>query len=428
MPSRRVVLGSLAGTSVALAGCGGRDTTGAWRRAGADRANTGFAPAVTGPRPPLTVLWEASIPGDRAISYPSPVIADSRVYVAWRGVDGDEAVVGLSARDATDGTRLWNRRVTTGEDPRDTDRLVWDSLTLADDALYLLAHDGLHSFTTSGERRWHVPFGGSPTNTVLDAGHPLVADGVVYAPTAGVTDHSDATEGVYALDAASGETVWHYEVPETDFGWTFPPAFGNGLVYVGLLEYGVVALDPATGTVRWETRVPADGPPTVLDGQVVVSIERDGETAISALDAVTGREAWRVPTGGGRLGRRVAVHPAHERIYHRQSLRTLVARDLHTGERRWRIDSFAAVFGGGVAVTPDRLYATVGTGRRNRKDGVAAFDPETGETLGVVAVSEGGLDSSLAVGESVVVTNQWSGPLVAVTRCPVAVGDACLVA
>lgn len=427
MFSRRAVLGSLAGATGALAGCGGRGETAVWRRAGFDRANTGFAPTVSGPRPPLTVRWEASLPGGRSVSHPSPVLADGRVYVAWRGIGDSEAVVGVSAHDATDGTRLWDQRVTTDDEPRNSNRLVWDSLTLADGAWYLLAHDGLHSFTTDGERRWHVPFGGTPTSTIPDGGHPVVADGVVYAPTAGVTEETDATEGLYAIDAASGEVVWRYDVPETDFGWTFPPALADGLVYAALLEYGVVALDPATGAVRWETRVPANGPPTVIDGQVILSTERDGETAVTALDAVTGRELWRVPTGGGRLGRRVAVHPALERVFHRQDLRTLVARDLRTGDCCWRVNSFESVFGGGTAVTSDRLYATVATEGRDREDGVAAFDPRTGETLGFVAVSEAGLDASLAVGESTVATTLWSGSLVAVGRCPVAVGDACLV-
>lgn len=428
MPSRRAILATIAGGATAsIAGCGTRERRGRWLRAGYDRANTGFSPVTSGPAPPLSTLWRGSLPGDRAISYPSPVIVGDRVLTAVRTIVDDRAAVRLVGFDASDGSRILETTVTTFEEPRTTYRLVWDSLTVADSSVFLLAYDGLHAFTTDGERLWHTPLGTSPTNTILDAAQPVVVDGVVYAPTAGATDHTDSGEAVFALDPATGEQVWRYDVPVVDDGWTFPPAYWSGSLYVSLLDVGVVALDPATGEPRWEYRMPANGPPTVADGIVVCSAERDGSSWIVALDAATGERLWRVSAADARLGRRLAVRPDLELCYHRQGLDALVARDLRTGERRWTADGSPGVFGGGVSLTPERLYATVATAGRDRDDGVAVFDPATGKRQGFVPINEAGLDSSLAVGDSLVVTNEWAGPLTAVQHCSLSLGDSCLV-
>lgn len=424
MPSRRAVLGSLAVTAAGgIAGCGTRTAVETdWRRAAGDDANTGRGP--DGPQPPLSVEWEHVLPEDRAVDHPSPVIADGEVYVATRQPRADTTHLRVVVLDAVDGSLLRETTVTTYDEPTTSSRLLWDSLVVTDRGVYVLAFDGLYALNNDLDRRWHVDLGGGPTTTVLASGQPAVADGVVYAATASTTDRTDGAEAVLALDAASGERRWTHDVQTSEHGWTFPPALADGTCYVSALDAGLLALDAQTGLLRWQASAAVNGPPTIADGTVFCSTDGGDadDSSILAVDADSGRELWRTEGGGSRLGRRVAV--GDERLYHRASLDAVVARDPETGAERWRATQYAP-FAGGSVVTDDYLYATVSTPGRDRDDGVAVFDPETGEVVSLAEITEAGLDTPLAVTDSLVVTNVF-GTVTALGTCSLPHGDRCL--
>lgn len=146
--------------------------------------------------------------------------------------------------------------------------------------------------------------------TGLDsAGHPVLRPGT--APT---------TEGTFLYPSVIGGTNW------------WPPAYSpkTGLLYVPTLHAGgtyysddilrrgdlftagastvstgqpywtaIKALDPATGVLRWEYRLPP--PPHVTLGGLAVTagdiVFGGGGSHFVALDARTGRELWRVNAG-----------------------------------------------------------------------------------------------------------------------------------
>jgi outer membrane protein assembly factor BamB len=104
----------------------------------------------------------------------------------------------------------------------------------------------VHSFTPSGERNWSAPLFPSTRGT-----HSTPAIVEEYVFTAGYDG------AVYAFHAETGEELWRTEVSDA-IGSS--PVYYDGLVYVATEFYtpsgGMVALDAATGAIRWEdTRV-----------------------------------------------------------------------------------------------------------------------------------------------------------------------------
>lgn len=430
MPSRRQLLTAVSvGGLGALAGCSSRNKVdGRWPRAGYDDGNTGYAPERRGPGATPTVAWSSDVPDGYYSS--SPVLYEDRVYIGYATEpyrDGPQEV-GLRVLDAGTGDQRRDVTVTSYRGDSTTDALYRDSLVFADGALYLVAFDGLHSLTPSGERRWHRPFGGSPTNSIQRSGHPVVADGTVYAPTASTTWETGATEAVYALDADTGDVAWRYVVPTDSYGWTFPPAYADSVVYVAALQYGVVALDAATGDVLWRTTLPGvAGPPTVAEGRVYVSLdapEESDRSHVVALSRETGEEVWRTTGSGTWLGRRIAA--ARGRVYHREHLDEFVARDAATGEEDWRRDEWANVHFGTPAVTDEALYVAVSTGGDD-DNGVAVLDPDTGEQRGFGGIgTDGGLNASVALSDGLAVVTSSFGAVYAFESCPLRVAGHCL--
>jgi outer membrane protein assembly factor BamB len=425
VPSRRAFLAAIGSAGgVALAGCLGRESvSGSWPRPGFDPARTGHAPDVTGPASTPTTRWTARFP-DRGVHTVAPALVDDAVLVASEAPAGDGTAVILRRFDATDGTATLTTTVTRYDD-RTSSAVLWNSLVADDRGLYLVAFDGVHALTRDGERRWHRPLGGGPATSIQSKAHPLVDDDTVYVPTAGTTSRTGGDEALYALDAADGTERWRHQPDADDFGWTFPPAAADGTCYLSALEHAVTAHDPATGEVLWETRLPANGPPTVADGRVFVSVEGDRveRSHVVALDAETGEERWRTTGGGTWLGRSVGV--ADGRVYHREHLSELVARDAATGDEVWRRSDFAAVSGAVPTVTADALYVPASLGGDDDA-ALAVLDPATGERLGAGRLGyDTRLDAAPAFGDGLAFL-ATGGTLRAFEACDVAAAGRCL--
>ncbi len=138
----------------------------------------------------------------------------------------------------------------------------------------------------------------------------IVADGVMYVTEPPTT--------VTALDPRNGRPIWSYvrPMPSNLRNIGFPltnrgVAILDDKVFVGTLDGAVVALDAATGAVRWEAKVGDNATghsitmaPLAVKDKIVVGIS-GGEAGIrgfiDAYDAKTGKLAWRtytVPTAG----------------------------------------------------------------------------------------------------------------------------------
>jgi alcohol dehydrogenase (cytochrome c) len=129
---------------------------------------------------------------------------------------------------------------------------------------------------------------------------PLVHDGVMFAHAYG--------DKVQAIDAATGDLLWQYSrrlpkdrAPSVKRGI----AIAGTRLYVPTSDTHIVALDAKTGRVVWDTPIadPAagygmTGGPLVANGKVMIGTtgRAPGGNFIVALDANTGKEAWRLYT------------------------------------------------------------------------------------------------------------------------------------
>jgi alcohol dehydrogenase (cytochrome c) len=140
---------------------------------------------------------------------------------------------------------------------------------------------------------WSLPPG---PNTAT----PLVHDGVMFVQGYG--------DQVQALDARTGDLLWHWQRPQPE-GST-PTVKKNIAIYAtnviaSTSDNHVIALDMKTGRVVWDrtigdfkTGMRTTGGPLVAKGKVMIGTvgQFPGGNFVVGLDAATGAEAWRVRT------------------------------------------------------------------------------------------------------------------------------------
>jgi glucose dehydrogenase len=132
-------------------------------------------------------------------------------------------------------------------------------------------------------------------NTVGSQTHPIVAGGVMYVGMAG--------NDVAAIDASSGAEIWRYRhkprtaLPQVPSNRGVAVAYG--LVFEATDDARVIALDQATGAVKWDHVVPPFDPAALLaPGQKAPEIQFNFRAAPLAYDGkvivgATGFEANR---------------------------------------------------------------------------------------------------------------------------------------
>lgn len=231
----------------------------------------------------------------------SPAVSRGLVYIG--SPDGH-----LYALDSATGRQRWRFKpvevlgspspVLWRPSPAEVRRLpgvpVYSSPVIAGRLVYV--HDSLgvlHALDkATGRWRWSFETGAEIGSS------PAISRGVVY-------------EGRYALDAATGKTVW--AIGMTNHIAFATPAMSDGMVYVRFAGWGpyLAALDGRNGREEWtfdtdDVRLKKDNMPVlssaaVSDGLVYVGSE-DGY--LYARDGRTGVEEWRF-----RPGRSVSSAP-----------------------------------------------------------------------------------------------------------------------
>lgn len=203
--------------------------------------------------------------------------------------------------------------------------------------LLVLAMSGVHSsWAGDASSEWSAPGGDESErhfSTLQEinaanvaqlklAWHFEVPDGVSLTSTplmVGRTLYFSADRGiVHALDATSGAHRWTFD-PQA---WKHSPrgiAFGfntnrgiaywQGHIYVGAADGRLIALDAATGSVQWASRVfpigehqAINSAPRAFDGKVFIGTsgaEFGSRGQVAAFDAVSGDLLWRFYTVPG---------------------------------------------------------------------------------------------------------------------------------
>ena len=224
-----------------------------------------------------------------------PLLADD--WPQFRGIhrDGRSAEAIAHEWPAEGPPVLWRAAIGDG----------YSSVTIVGGRLFTQWGDGDHEWAgafegRTGEKIWETRLGtyradsqgGGPRST------PAVDRGRVFV--LGAQGRLDA------LDAAAGRVLWTRDLRE-DFGARVPdwgvstsPLLEGGLVVLdvgGKRGYAHVALDPATGEVRWHSG--SDDPAYSSPIAVTLHGERQvvflGAGGLSGVDAASGERRWSAP-------------------------------------------------------------------------------------------------------------------------------------
>ena len=133
---------------------------------------------------------------------------------------------------------------------------------------------------------------------------PIVVGNTVYAFT-----RRNGNEGMTALDAETGETVWRTEYPvayemyedavDHGEGPKATPLFHDGKLYTLGISGTISAFDAFSGKLVWQKPAPPRQPylgtasSPIADRDLVI-VQADGDHALTAFEASTGRVKWTV--------------------------------------------------------------------------------------------------------------------------------------
>lgn len=219
-----------------------------WR--GAARTGIGaFKPPAAWPERP-TQKWTVDV----GTGHSSPVVSGSRAYLHSRVAEQDV----VAAFDVATGKQLWRQ-----------------------------AYDA--PYTMNPAARGH---GKGPKSTPMVDGARLITFGI-----SGVLS---------AWDTTSGKLLWRkdfkkdYPATSPDFGVAMSPMVAAGMLIVhagGPANGAILALDPASGAVRWSWN--GDGPayssPVVADIAGTRQVITQSEKHVVGLSVAGGKLLWRIP-------------------------------------------------------------------------------------------------------------------------------------
>ncbi len=198
---------------------------------------------------------------------------------------------------------------------------------------------------------WKTPIAG------LGWSSPVVADGKVIVTTA-VPQGEGLSLRTLAFDVKSGKTIWDREVRAVEKAPAIhkknshaspTPLVHDGAVYVHFGAQGMARLSLADGTIQWlclELDYPPmhgnGGSPVLHNGKLVVVCDGSVNPFVAAVDAKTGKVAWKTLRGVKARINHSFVTPTIAMIDGKAQVMApgpdhFAAYDLETGAELWRV-------------------------------------------------------------------------------------------
>jgi quinohemoprotein ethanol dehydrogenase len=212
---------------------------------------------------------------------------------------------------------------------------------------------------------------------------PLAVDGVLYFP--------GSYGKVYAVDAVGGKVLWTYDPQvwkrspgkfRSNFGANRGVAYADGRIFLGALDGYLTAIDAKTGQELWKVQTVPEksihtvtGAPRVFNGKVIIGnagADANMRGFVTAYDQKTGQQAWRFYTVPGSPEQNKG-DPVME-----------MAAKTWTGEY-WKIGGGGGTVWNGITFDPElnRIYLGVGNaGPYNPK----VRNPGGGDNLFVASI------------------------------------------
>jgi outer membrane protein assembly factor BamB len=348
-----------------------------WPMAGRDAQHSATA---EGPAPPYRTAWTSRIEGRGPLEGPVVagdlvVVLGSETLVALDTASGDvgweserqpgpvgppaiagDLVIHATGRDA--GTALVARRLDDGREEWRvfTGESIPGGVTVDGDRAYAATRAGtvLALDVATGEEAWRFRAAGAVGTTAA------VLDGLVLVSA---QSRSTGTSTLHAVDAQSGREEWRFSPPSTQPAVATSPAVAEGMVYAGLSDGAVHALDLRTGDERWAERaIPAvtafgafvpSGIPAAQEGG---GLYVPGLARLARLQPSTGEERWSYQLPD-LLSTSPSLSGTYAMLGDASGLGAAV--DVRSGRLVWR-KSLGAGPVISFAVTPDRIFVTSG--------------------------------------------------------------------
>jgi outer membrane protein assembly factor BamB len=320
--------------------------------------------------PPLATAWPAGGPKkvwQKAIGtgFAGPAVAGDRLILFHR-VNDEEVVDALDART---GAPRWHYAYRTSyRDDFGFDEGPRAVPVVAQNRVYTFGAEGqLHAIDlATGKDIWGVDtarrfrvrkgFFGA-------AGSPLVEDGRVIANVGG-----ENAAGIVAFNAETGAVLWTATNHEASYSSPVSAMFDGKRSVVFFTRQGLVALDPATGAVRfqksWRSRSQSSvnaATPLVVGDLIFVSATYETGAALLRVKDNALSEVWSSDEAMSNhyatsVVRDGVLYGFHGRQEFNPSFRAV---DLQTGKVRWSEDKFHA---GTVTLAGDTLVILRETG------------------------------------------------------------------
>ncbi len=329
----------------------------------------------TGPTPDTDIVWSSAAPGLGA-----PAADADAVYF---GTTQNEVV----ALDRATGEVRWRSGTNSGL----PQTVGGTNVVLAGDVLAFGDGDVFGFDRSTGERRWI--FTGSDSLTFA-GGSP----GLFLLATDGSRIFAGSSRGrAYAINAVDGSSVWATQVGDQLSEAVQDAHVSGGAVYYSVrggapsFAGDVVALDAATGELKWRYSTVAANPddlfplgPVAVSGSTVAFGDIDG--SVHAVDALSGSVLWDAPAASGEEGKNRGrwLITAADELLAIGGGGDVTALDPTTGDERWNNRASTTGAFGPIGTDGNAIYILFDGNRK-----LGAYDASTGKELWLIAPPDG---------------------------------------
>lgn len=165
---------------------------------------------------------------------------------------------------------------------------------------------------------------------------PLIHNGNIY--TASVDEDLKGRAHIYALDGKNGEIKWKYPVKSSVKNTI---AIDNGLVFAQDVLGNLYAVDCESGKLCWESKLPVNGLPALIDGLVACDgvVYAGTGKALSAFEARTGKRIWKNEGWSQREGTTSTLTQGNGILIGSAQWSALYGNDSKTGKMLWSVSN-----------------------------------------------------------------------------------------